>query len=98
MLIEHPLRGSRDSAEFTVLGDAVLLDCFIDIDSLDVLQVFYDYVYLCANLVGEYCELWYYEYGDYSWLVVICDILMYVIKCVELVRDVVMLRQRRRTP
>lgn len=98
MLIEHPLLGPRDSAEFTVLGDAALLDRPTDTDSPDAPQAFHDYVYLRANPAGEHRELWYHEHGDHSWLVVTRDTLTHAIKRVELARDAAMSRQRRRTP
>lgn len=87
MLIFYFLFGLCDVGEFIYLGDVWLLDCF-DVSVLDVVVVFYDYVYLCDNFVGIYCEFWFYEQGDRSWLVVICNMFMYEIFGVELVCDI----------
>ena len=98
MLIEHPLLGLRDSAEFTVLGDAALLNRPTGSDDPAALQAFHDYVYLRDNPAGEHHELWYHEHGDHSWLVVTRDTVTHAIKRVESACDIALARQRRNTP
>ena len=92
MLIDHPLLGPRDAAEFTYLGDATLIDRPADGDA----QAMHDYVYLRDNPAGEHRELWYHEHGDRSWLVVTRDTLSHAILKVELARDVARARGRSR--
>lgn len=87
MIINHPILGPRDSAEFTYLGDASLLrrpDWQVD----DALAQFTDYGYLRDNPAGPHRELWYHEQGDRSWLVVTRDTTTHEITSVELARDV----------
>ena len=83
MIIHHPLLGPRDSAEFTYLGDASLID---RPDGLTdgAQDAFHDYVYLRDNPAGEHRELWYHEQGDRSWLVVTRNTLTHEITSVEL--------------
>ena len=69
MIINHPLLGLRDAAEFTYLGDASLIDR-PDGMTDDALQAFIDYAYLRDNVAGNHRELWFHEQGDRSWLVV----------------------------
>lgn len=87
MLIEHPLLGPRDSAEFTILGDAALIDR-PDSGDPDAAEKFHDYVYVRDNPAGEHRELWYHEHGDRSWLVVTRDTATHDVLRVELARDV----------
>ena len=87
MIIDHPLLGPRDAAEFTVLGDASLIDR-PDPDASDAEERFYDYVYLRDNPAGLHRELWYHEQGDRSWLVVTRNTLTHEVVRVELARDV----------
>lgn len=87
MIINHPLLGPRDSAEFTYLGDASLIER-PDWQSETAAQDFYDYAYLRDNPAGEHRELWYHEGGDRSYLVVTRDTLTHEIFDVELARDV----------
>ncbi len=77
MIINHPLLGPRDSAEFVYLGDANLMNrpqwqgkdaSQKNID--EALDRFHDYLYLRDNPAGVHRELWYHEQGDRSWLVV----------------------------
>ncbi|MCP4009682.1 MAG: sarcosine oxidase subunit delta [Proteobacteria bacterium] len=77
MIINHPLLGPRDSAEFVYLGDANLMNrpkwqgkdaSQENID--EALDRFHDYLYLRDNPAGVHRELWYHEQGDRSWLVV----------------------------
>ena len=87
MVIEHPLLGPRDSAEFTILGDAALIDR-PDWGDPDAAEKFHDYAYLRDNPAGEHRELWYHEHGDRSWLVVTRDTVTHEILSVELARDI----------
>ncbi len=89
MLIDHPLLGLRDAAEFVYLGDAALLNR-PDASSADALDSFHDYLHLRDNVAGEHRELWYHEQGDRSWLVITRNTLTHAITAVELARDVAM--------
>lgn len=93
MIINHPLLGPRDAAEFTYLGDACLIDR-PDPDAQDATEAFHDYVYLRDNPAGEHRELWFHEHGDRSWLVVTRSTLTHEITNVELARDVALARGR----
>lgn len=85
MIINHPLLGPRDSAEFTYLGDAALLERPAA-EAPDT--QWYAYGYLRDNPAGDIHELWWHEGGDRSWLVVTRNTLTHEITCVELARDV----------
>lgn len=87
MIINHPLLGPRDSAEFTYLGDAKLIDR-PDPNSETAAQDFYEYGYLRDNHAGPHQELWFHEAGDRSWLVVTRDTTTHEISKVEMARDV----------
>ena len=87
MIIDHPLLGPRDAAEFVYLGDASLIDR-PDWQDENAAEKFHDYLYLRDNPAGEHQELWYHEQGDRSWLVVTRDTLTHDILKVELARDV----------
>lgn len=87
MIINHPLLGPRDSAEFVYLGDASLIRR-PDWQADDAAQRFYEYLYLRDNPAGQHRELWYHEQGDRSWLVITRDTLTHEITKVELARDV----------
>ena len=93
MIINHPLLGLRDAAEFTYLGDASLID---RPDGLadDALQAFIDYAYLRDNVAGNHRELWFHEQGDRSWLVVTRHTVTHEIVNVELASDVARSRGR----
>lgn len=93
MIINHPLLGPRDAAEFTYLGDASLIDR-PDASKKDAENTFYEYVYLRDNPAGEHKELWFHEQGDRSWLVVTRNTLTHEITNVELARDVAKARGR----
>lgn len=95
MIIDHPLLGPRDSAEFTYLGDAALIDR-PDGTAETASQAFYAYQYLRDNPAGTHRELWYHEAGDRSWLVVTRDTVTHEITDVELARDVARARGRGR--
>lgn len=86
MIINHPILGPRDAAEFVYLGDAALLG---RPDGMTAsIQEFHDYLYLRDNPAGEHRELWYHEQGDRSWLVVTRNTVTHEITKVELARDV----------
>lgn len=95
MIINHPLLGPRDSAEFVVLGDASLIDR-PDWQADDAAERFHEYLYLRDNPAGEHRELWFHEQGDRSWLVVTRNTLSHEIVKVELARDVAFARGRDR--
>jgi len=90
MIINHPLLGPRDAAEFIYLGDASMLDLPempLEVDQ-HALDTWHDYVYLRDNPAGEHRELWFHEQGDRSWLVVTRDTLTHHISKVELATEV----------
>ena len=93
MIINHPLLGPRDAAEFIYLGDACLIDR-PDPDAENAADAFYDYGYLRDNIAGPMRELWYHEQGDRSWLVVTRDTVTHEITDVEMARDVARARGR----
>lgn len=91
MIINHPLLGPRDAAEFYVMGDADLInrpDPDAAPDDSAAAEAFYEYAYLRDNPAGEHRELWYHEQGDRSWLVVTRSTLTHEIMNVEMARDV----------
>ena len=92
MLINHPILGPRDAAEFTYLGDAALIDR-PNWQADDAANAFHDYLYLRDNPAGLHRELWFHEQGDRSWLVVTRNTVTHEIVAAELASDVV-LRQR----
>ncbi len=87
MIIDHPLLGPRDAAEFVYLGDACLIDR-PDWQDSEASEKFYEYMHVRNNPAGEHRELWYHEQGDRSWLVVTRDTTTHDITKVELARDV----------
>ncbi len=95
MIIDHPLLGPRDAAEFVYYGDASLIDR-PDWQDIDAVRKFHDYLYLRNNPAGEHQELWYHEHGDRSWLVVTRNTLSHEISKVELAREVARVRGRSR--
>lgn len=95
MIIDHPLLGPRDSAEFTYKGDAQLIER-PDPDAPDAAAEFYDYAYLRDNPAGWHRELWFHEAGDRSWLVVTRNTLTHEIRSVELASDVARAKGRSR--
>ena len=86
MIINHPLLGPRDSAEFTYLGDASLINR--PDPETDTLSDFHDYGYMRDNPAGLHRELWFHEGGDRSWLIVTRDTTTHEITNVEIARDV----------
>ena len=95
MLIDHPLLGPRDSAEFVVLGDSALMDRPTPTED-DLLHRFCEYLHLRYNVAGKHFELWYHEHGDHSWLVVTRNTLTHEVINVELARDVALAKGRSR--
>lgn len=93
MIIDHPLLGPRDAAEFVYLGDASLIDR-PDWKSENALELFHDYLYIRTNPAGAHRELWFHEHGDRSWLVITRDTTTHEIKSVELAFDVAKARGR----
>lgn len=93
MIINHPLLGPRDAAEFVYLGDASLIDR-PDWEDPNAAELYYEYAYLRDNPAGEHRELWYHENGDRSWLVVTRNTVTHEILKVELARDVALARGR----
>ena len=94
MIIDHPLLGPRDAAEFVVKGDASLIDRPDGMTA--TAEELHDYAYLRDNPAGEHRELWYHEQGDRSWLVVTRNTLTHEVTKVELARDVARARGRSR--
>ncbi len=95
MIINHPLLGPRDAAEFVYLGDASLIDR-PDPNADDAAEAFYEYGYLRDNPAGEHQELWYHEQGDRSWLVVTRNTVTHEITKVEIAREIAKSRGRSR--
>ncbi|MAW53419.1 MAG: sarcosine oxidase subunit delta [Geminicoccus sp.] len=93
MIINHPLLGPRDAAEFVYLGDASLIDR-PDGEQDGAGEAFYEYQYLRGNPAGAHEELWFHEQGDRSWLVVTRDTTTHEITQVRLARDVAQERGR----
>ncbi|MAB03976.1 MAG: sarcosine oxidase subunit delta [Candidatus Puniceispirillum sp.] len=87
MLINHPHLGPRDASEFTILGDASLINR-PDWQAGDADDAFYNYQYLRDNPAGLHRELWFHEQGDRSWLVVTRDTVTHAIIAVALASDV----------
>ena len=92
MIINHPILGPRDAAEFVYKGDVELIDRPDGMAATDTEM--HDYLHLRANPAGEHQELWYHEQGDRSWLVVTRNTLTHHITKVELARDVARTRGR----
>ena len=95
MIIDHPLLGPRDAAEFVYLGDACLIDR-PDPGDENAARLFHDYLHIRDNPAGEHRELWFHEHGDRSWLVVTRNTVTHKILRVELARDVALARGRDR--
>lgn len=87
MIIDHPLLGPRDVAEFVYFGDAELINR-PDPNAPDAAEKFHEYLYLRDNPAGGHRELWYHEQGDRSWLVVTRNTITHEITNVEMARDV----------
>ena len=90
MIINHPHLGPRDAAEFTILGDASLLNR-PDWQANNADDAFYSYQYLRENTAGLHRELWFHEQGDRSWLVVTRDTVTHSVMNVALASDVALL-------
>ena len=87
MIINHPHLGPRDASEFTILGDASLINR-PDWQAGDADDAFYNYQYLRDNPAGLHRELWFHEQGDRSWLVVTRDTVTHAVIAVALASDV----------
>ena len=87
MIINHPHLGPRDASEFTILGDAGLINR-PDWQADDADEAFYNYQYLRDNPAGLHRELWFHEQGDRSWLVVTRDTVTHAVIAVALANDV----------
>jgi len=87
MIINHPHLGPRDASEFTILGDASLINRpSWQAENAD--DAFYCYLYLRDNPAGLHRELWFHEQGDRSWLIVTRDTLTHAVINVALASDV----------
>ena len=87
MIINHPHLGPRDASEFTILGDASLINRpYWQAGDAD--DAFYNYQYLRDNPAGLHRELWFHEQGDRSWLVVTRDTITHAVIEVALASDV----------
>ena len=84
MLIDHPILGPRDAAEFVYKGDAMLIHR-PDWQAEDAVAQFTDYGYLRDNPAGRARELWYHEAGCTAWLVVERDTVTHDVFSVGLV-------------
>ena len=87
MIINHPHLGPRDASEFSILGDASLINR-PDWQADDADNAFYNYLYLRDNPAGLHRELWFHEQGDRSWLVVTRDTVTHAIIDVALASDI----------
>ena len=87
MIINHPHLGPRDASEFTILGDASLINR-PDWQGDDADDAFYNYQYLRDNPAGLHRELWFHEQGDRSWLVVTRDTVTHAVIAVALASDI----------
>ena len=87
MIINHPHLGPRDASEFTILGDASLINR-PDWQAGDADDAFYNYQYLRDNPAGLHHELWFHEQGDRSWLVVTRDTATHAVIAVALASDI----------
>ncbi|WP_299605551.1 sarcosine oxidase subunit delta [uncultured Tateyamaria sp.] len=84
MIINHPLLGPRDSAEFVYLGAAELMNR-PDPETASA-EDWHGYAYLRDNPAGVHRELWFHEGGDRSILIVTRDTTTHEISAVELAR------------
>ena len=87
MIINHPHLGPRNASEFTILGDASLINR-PDWQAGDADDAFYTYQYLRDNPAGLHRELWFHEQGDRSWLLVTRDTVTHAVIAVALASDV----------
>jgi methylglutamate dehydrogenase subunit B len=87
MIINHPHLGPRDASEFTILGDASLINR-PDWRASDADDAFYNYQYLRDNPAGLHRELWFHEQGDRSWLMVTRDTVTHAVIAVALASDI----------
>lgn len=66
MRLSCPFCGSRDSSEFTYLGDATVRRP--DPAAEDAAARFHDFAYLRNNPAGPHDELWFHGFGCRQWL------------------------------
>ena len=87
MIINHPLLGPRDAAEFVYKGDASLID---RPDGLaDGSGAEFDiYMHLRDNPAGDLEELWSHDAGCGAWLKVVRNTATHAIKGAQLVAEV----------
>ena len=85
MRLNCPVCGSRDSREFSYLGDAKLLDR----PAPDApFEEWHAYVHLRDNPEGPHDELWLHDYGCRSYLKVRRDTKTHVVESVQTVDEV----------
>jgi len=87
MRITCPYCGSRDQREFTVMGDARLMQR-PDAAAADAMAHFSAYLHARDNPAGLHRELWYHGAGCQSWLVVTRDTRTHKIAGAELARSI----------
>ena len=85
MRIPCPFCGSRDSSEFSYLGDATMTRPDTSDLSADTDFAMSEYVYLRSNPAGAHQELWYHAAGCHAWLTVTRDTLTHDISGVHFV-------------
>ena len=86
MRIDCPYCGSRDSREFTVIGDAGVRRPPLDGDAkADALHA---YVYERDNPAGLHAEHWFHGQGCHAWLVVTRDTRNHRVVKVEAARSI----------
>jgi methylglutamate dehydrogenase subunit B len=86
MIISCPFCGTRNSGEFTYLGDASPRRPALPPEELDggaAEDAFFDYVYLRDNVAGEMREYWYHGGGCRSWLVAVRNTLTHEFASVD---------------
>lgn len=84
MRLPCPFCGSRDSGEFSYLGDATVRRP--DPAAPDAPRAFYEAVYLRDNPMGRHMEYWYHGGGCRSWLIVTRDTVTHEVFGAELAR------------
>lgn len=81
MRIDCPYCGSRDSREFTILGDAS--PTRPPGDAPDALGMFNSYLHERENVAGLHRELWFHGAGCHAWLIVTRDTRTHAVEKVE---------------
>ena len=85
MIINHPLLGPRDAAEFVYKGDASLIARPDGMTASD--DEMHDYMYLRDNPAGPTEDLWYHAGGCGAWLVVSRNTVTHAIDGARLLRE-----------